>query len=250
MREKHISRLARLNQECRTIFHPLDLDFSSCPQDLREHLIHYERARDDAFILECVSRIWSGAADPSSYWQANPEFGPLPWPNTPFLSVGEAEITQLIARPLDTQDPWLRALSILPHGNPPGTPTTKLIIEVAHGSSLDATQKALAALLEARQVCQPQRAPAKKRRRTPRHGRLEAQMLGITLLRLRKHFRATETLELLESTGWAGSFTVSTNLDRAWREAKKDQCAFSLQARAAIHTGQWFFPFRNAFLIT
>jgi hypothetical protein len=248
VRRKHLSRRAALARECLALYHPLAIDFTSCSLDLREHLIHYERARDDRYILECVSVIRSGSADPSSYWKPNKDFGPPAWPLAPFLTVSPEEWRKRSAVPDIQPDPWLRALPVLRHGSPPGHPVTKLPLEISHGSSRDDLLVALSSVLEAYQLGKPSRPPAKSGRHAPRRGPLEVQMRGIALTRLRTHFSAAETLELLESTGWAGSFSAETHLDRAWRNAKKDRYAFSLLARKAITEGHWFFPFRNAFL--
>ena len=70
-------------------------------------------------------------------------------------------------------------------------------------------------------------------------------MLGLALLRLRRHFTARESIELLENTGWAGRYSEETTLDRHWRKAKRDQCAFSLLTRKAMDDGTWFVPFHR-----
>jgi hypothetical protein len=194
-----------------------------------------------------VAAIRAGTA--SGYWQADSGFGPLAWPDTPFLGLGDAELARLDKLPAAVQDPWLRALPILRHGNPPGIPKTKLQIEVAHGSAAQETLEALAALLEAHRLCQPGRTLVKIGRNAPRRAPLEAQMRGIVLTRLRAHFSAAETMILLEDTGWAGIYCDESSLDCAWRKAKRARAAFSLLARDAINAGQWFFPFCNAFLV-
>jgi hypothetical protein len=150
--------------------------------------------------------------------------------------------------PSPPPDPWLKALPILRHGTPAGQPIAKLQLEVPLGASRDDLREAVMAMLDAYGLGLPVQIPAKTGRQASRD-RLKTQMLGITLRRLRKHFSAPDTLLLLESTGWAGSYCDESSLDHAWRNAKEDQCAFSLLAKKAINDGRWGFPLGNEILV-
>jgi hypothetical protein len=249
MREKHLARVARLAQECRAIFHPLDLDFALCPVEQRAALLSYERSRDDKCIRERVAFIRSGTIEEPAYWAPDPNFGWPEWPETSFLAIDAATRAQRLGDPAPPPNPWIKALPLL-HGSAlTGKPSTRLMLDVAGDRSREELAAAFGALLEAHNIGQALRPPSKTGREAPRD-RLEFQLLGLTLVRLRRYFTAGESIELLESTGWAGRYSEETNLDRHWRKAKRDQCAFLLLVRAAMDNDTWFFPFRNAFLIT
>jgi hypothetical protein len=242
MREKHLARVARLAQECRAIFHPLDLDFTSCPVEQRAALLSYERSRDDKRIRERVASIRSGTIEEPTYWAPNPDFGWFEWPLSPFLSIDPHERARRLGVPPPSPEPWIAALPLL-YG------TTHLKLRVDGGKTREELAAAFGALLEAHNIGRPSRPPSKTGREAPRD-RLEFQLLGLTLLRLRRYFTAGDTMILLEGTGWAGSYSEETSLDRHKRKAKRDMCAFSFLAREAMDNGTWFLPFKNTFLNT
>jgi hypothetical protein len=91
MRDKYLSHLVRLTRECREYYHPLDLDFTSCPPEQRAHLVCYERTRDDNYIKERVAFIRTGSVELPSYWSPNPDFGWAEWPELSFLAVPAPE---------------------------------------------------------------------------------------------------------------------------------------------------------------
>jgi hypothetical protein len=241
VRDKHLTRLLQLAEQCREYFHPFDLDFTSCPVGLRPYLLCYERARDDNDIRERAAFIRSGSIAAPGYWSPCPDFGWSAWPGTSFLAIDAQERARRLGLPPPSPDPWIAALPLLGKG------ATQLVLRVDDSKSREELIAAFAALLDAHGIGRPSRPPSKTGRNAPRD-RLETQMLGLALVRLRKHFTAGETMILLEGTGWAGSYSEETSLDRAYREAKRDQCAFSLLAREAMDNGAWFFPFGNTFL--
>jgi hypothetical protein len=242
MRRKHFTSRVLLIQKCREYYSPFDLDFSSCPPEQRAALLSYERSRDDNYIRERVAFIRSGTIEGPTYWTPSPGFGWQEWPQNAFLTIDAAVREQRLGLPAPPPDPWIKALPLL-HGSAlTGKPSTRLVLDVSGDRSREELVAAFGALLDAHGLGVSKPTNIKQGRNTSRD-RLEDQMLGLALLRLRRHFSALESIELLENTGWGGRYSEETSLDRHWRKAKRDQCAFSLLAREAMNNGTWFVPF-------
>jgi hypothetical protein len=239
---KRLNPALKLAERCRELYHPFDLDFTSCPVEQRAALLSYERSRDDKHIRERVASIRSGTIEEPAYWAPNPDFGWFEWPLSLFLSIDPPERARRLELPPPSPEPWIAALPLL-------YSATQLKLRVDGDKTREEFAAAFGALLEAHNIGRPSRTPSKTGREAPRD-RLEFQLLGLTLLRLRRYFTAGDTMILLEGTGWAGSYSEETSLDRHKRKAKRDMCAFSFLAREAMDNGTWFFPFKNTFLNT
>jgi hypothetical protein len=239
MREKHLNHLLELVRQCRELYHPLSIEFASCPQAERWHLLCYESSRELGWLRDYVHWMRTGTVSKASYWRPDPQFGWPEWPICSYLDVSVDERARRIAQKTPQQDDWLKALPLLPAAARKGA--IRIPITLSPGLNQQDAITAFQALLSAYRICPPSPALATGRK-APRV-RVEARMTALVVYRLRQHFSAYDALSLLETTGLQGAFSDEASLEKAKRKALRHLAAFDLRARAAINSGTWFFPF-------
>jgi hypothetical protein len=203
-----------------------DWDFSSCPDDERLHLYHYEFSRESEAILDRVASIRFDRLPKPTYWSPRPAFGWPEWPLKPYLSIPAAERAQR-RKALDAQQCTsmadllaLRARLFTPASHPTYDELASALLHLAPKTIGAGTPV----------VRRTGRAAGK--------AALSQRLQALRIYRLRERYTATQTIEIL-----GGEYADKTTVDRVKRRFPKFLAEFVLQADTQIAAGLWFPPF-------